>query len=132
MKIISADLYLEIKRYLRDREYLKFLNSTKELSPVKFETRKIVLQHYESLRFIQDANFRELILGKMKDPSFQLKLIYQNKTGIEIIFQFPKCDLYLFDCDLLEGVHESFAMRRNLHLAHCSKIQSFPLLDRTE
>ena len=92
---IPRSLYLEIRDYLIDYDYLQFLNTSKDLfSLVKFETRKILLQHFNEINaFCEDESFRQNIMERIKDPYLQLELFLTNLCDINQILAFPKCSI---------------------------------------
>jgi hypothetical protein len=78
---IPLELYLELKCFLSDLQYWKLLTTSKRLlNDLSFISRRISLDKKQSLNLLRNEEFRSLILGKIKDPKHQLKLVLKEST----------------------------------------------------
>lgn len=96
--VMTNSLYLEIKSFLMEKEYLRLMNCSKELfSDVKYHTRKIRLFDNSVInmtqKFLENIDgYQDLVLSKIKDPATQLRIDTNNSQAF-IVLEFPNCEI---------------------------------------
>jgi hypothetical protein len=91
---IPLELYLELKCFLTDLQYWKLLITSKRfLNDLSFISRRISLGKTESRDLLMNEEFRSLILGKIKDPKYQLKLVLKESTINFSLLENITCEL---------------------------------------
>jgi hypothetical protein len=75
---LSYGLLSSIQEYLVSSDYQTFLNSSKRLKDVKFETIYFDLNWRCSLNYRNDLNFRSEILSKVKSARMQIALSFDK------------------------------------------------------
>ena len=78
---LSIELYLEISNWITVLDYWRFLITSKsKFDEIRYATRKIILREEDGRKFLFDSHYRDMILFKIKNPYYQLKLtkIYNN------------------------------------------------------
>jgi hypothetical protein len=91
--MIPNELLSEVKAYLNDRDYLRYLNTSISLfSDAKYSTRMIHLHGELSKKFIQDEVERLAVLERMKSPAKQLKIrVRQDLSSSNDLFLHVPC-----------------------------------------
>jgi hypothetical protein len=105
---IPIELLLVIKSYLTGRNYWKFLLACNRLfADIRLSTGKILLFEKGSKQFVEDSQFRDLILSKIKGTYGQLSLrAFHNSWGmydglrLAVVQQVPSCDLFVIADEL--------------------------------
>jgi hypothetical protein len=133
---IPIELLLVIKSYLTDRNYWKFLLACNRLfADIRLNTGKILLFERGSKQFLEDSQFRDLILSKIKGSYGRLSLrAYHNSFGmydglrLAVVQHVPSCDLFVIADELhtLPDWANLINNRREVILKVNSVITAFP------
>jgi hypothetical protein len=71
--VIPIVLYKEIELFLDRFSFHSLLNTSKEIfQDIKAEIRNIFLDEVETVSYVENPEWQQLILGKIKDPSHQV------------------------------------------------------------
>jgi hypothetical protein len=132
---LPVALYQEIQLFLAGLDYIALMNASKHcFDMIKYETVKVTIRSREMDRFIFDMSFKERILSLMKDPSFQLKLVYTVNEPpdipvLQLLLRVPCSKLVLKNSgeflQSIQGWNELLCQRRSVSLDENSKIASF-------
>jgi hypothetical protein len=72
---IPVEIFLEIQGYLNSREYFAFTGTARELfRSIKVQTQKLLLEYYESQRYLQNPEYQLFINSKIQNPYHQVTL----------------------------------------------------------
>jgi hypothetical protein len=73
---IPQELYLAIKEYLKELDYLRLMNSSQTMfKEIKYETRKIILLERKDARaFFENVKYEAFIYSKINSPYHQLSV----------------------------------------------------------
>jgi hypothetical protein len=132
---IPIELLLEIKPYLTERNYWKFLLACNQLfADIRLNTGRILLFETGSKQFVEDSQFRDLILSKIKGTYGQLSLRACSNFGmynglvLAVVQQVPFCDLFIVADELhtLPDWANLINNRREVILKVNSVITEFP------
>jgi hypothetical protein len=126
---IPKDIFLEMKEYLEEYEYWKFLKTSKNgFKDLRFETRMIQLNAVDSNTVFRDQIYRRILFRKIKDPYQQLKLIFSeaDESALPALLSFPSKALSLEEAThLTEAMVPALNNRSFVTLYNNDDLQSF-------
>jgi hypothetical protein len=100
---IPVELFREVQLFSNEIDYYRWLSSMKLFADIKFQTRKIRLKHDEATKFLEDGDFRQLILSRIVNTSRQLcmkfKSLPKQVSSFDLLSITPLQTLDLLQCD---------------------------------
>jgi hypothetical protein len=128
--VIPNELFSEIKLFLTDKNYWKFLSSSKQFSDISFWTRKICLNEKWSQRLLEDKELFKKIFSKIHSPQNQLvmKLSASCKQVENVLVSIPCFELILFGLP----VKAEIVQKKKMQISLNNDMVIFPAIDNME
>jgi hypothetical protein len=93
---IPTELFSELKPFLIPIDYYQLIIANKKFfGNVKYATWNISLRSWQIKKYLEEPDFRQLVLSKIQNPNMQLSLL------IESSFTFATAELLSIPCRLL-------------------------------
>lgn len=124
---LPEDIYQLIQSYLSRDDYYYFIISSSILQEVKRKTVYYPLNFEYSLRYFNDADFRETLLAKTSDPSKQIMLHFhfpntrKRNCFLSVFFSLAVSELRF---------HRIISNFKITHTSHLQRLQHISVIER--